>query len=401
MRLRRDYVAWCLNQADQWLTPSVYMASAYADAGFPSAPVTVLSNGIDIDSIPFAPKHSPPDPAVKFLYSGYLGEHKGILVLLDALRQLQQDVNLSLRWQMTIAGDGHLRKTVETTLERYKLAENVRLIGRVSRAKLLQLLSEADVAVLPSIWPENQPVSLLEAIASGTPQIATRIGGNPELVEHMRTGLLVKPGDAADLVEAMRRYILEPSLLTQHGTNSRQRRQQWDEARTIDTLESILGAASPAPGSTQTVEPVIVCHGESAPPEAGLLINRAYQHLPGPPTPRFLWYRWVEPAVWQDAVAVWLWDRDGDESVFQAALRRGIPVLSPDTDWAQGLSRHYGGVRLYHTFTEALAILRVLLARPALRAELAERAQASATAATFFASPQAFTLHSEAPVEPN
>lgn len=399
MRVRRDYVAWCLNQADQLLTPSAYMASAYAQAGFALAPITVLSNGIDLDSIPDRPKQTPAGACVKFLYSGYLGEHKGILVLLDALQLLQQDASLSFRWRVTIAGDGHLRARVEAALRTNKLANNVRLLGRLPRAELLQLLSETDVAVLPSIWPENQPVSLLEALASGTAQIATRTGGNAELVEHMGTGLLVRPGDPADLAEAMRRYILDPSLAARHGTQSRQRRQQWDEVRTIDALELILAHRQPAPCSVRTPEPVVVCHGESAPPEAGLLISRAHQHLPSPPIPRFLWHRWVEPKVWQDAVAVWLWDGAGEKSFFHGALRRGIPILSPETDWARGLARHYGSVIVYHTFTEALASLRVLLAQPALRMEIAERARASAATAAYFAPRRAFTLGSEAPIE--
>lgn len=399
MRLRRDYVTWCLSQADQLLTPSAYLAAAYAEAGFPSHRLSVLSNGIDLGAIRDAPKPSSPAAPIRFLYSGYLGEHKGVLVLLDALKRLAEDPGLSSRWQMTIAGDGHLQKPLLTALQAAKLTGSVRMLGHIPRLELLQLISASDVMVLPSIWPENQPVSLLEAAASGTAQIATRIGGNVELVEDLRTGLLVRPGDPADLAEAMRRYILEPSLAAQHGNHSREQRGRWDETGTIDNLEAILAGHPPRGLGTQ--DPVIMCHGKSVPAEAVLLLSRAHEHLPGPPTPRFIWHKWDEPAVWNHVALVWLWDRSANESLFQTALRRGIPILSPRTDWAQALARHYGGVIVYDTFVQALATLRVLLAQQALRMEIADRALASAAANSYFASQQAFALLSEALIEPS
>jgi glycosyltransferase involved in cell wall biosynthesis len=98
-RLRRDYVAWCLCQADRLITPSKYLADAYIQAGFRADLFEVISNGIDLENVPHAAKEPSPDGAVKFLCSAYLGEHKGVLVLLDALKILAKDQALSSRWR--------------------------------------------------------------------------------------------------------------------------------------------------------------------------------------------------------------------------------------------------------------------------------------------------------------
>lgn len=395
MRLRRDYVVWCVNQADQLLVPSGYLAYAYAQAGFPAQSIRVLSNGIEMDLVSAESKLRSPDQTVRFLWSGYLGEHKGVLVLLDALEILTQRAELSGRWELTIAGDGHLRPKVEAKLRSGVFAKNVRLLGRVPRTDILQLLHSIDVSVLTSIWPENEPVTMLEAIASGTAQIATRIGGNVGLVEHCKSGFLVNPNNAAELAEAMCRYVLEPELVVAHGARNRQRRGDFDEKRTVDALEQILLSSQAPERSESTNEPVVICGTAWPAAEVAMLINRVHDHLMPGRTPRFIWREWVEGKVWSDAVLVWLWDRHPSEKLVNEALRRGVPVLSPTSDWAVGLARHYEGVILYKTYLEALAALRTLLSMETLRTEFAWRTHAAAGAATALAPGHSFSLHSE------
>ena len=343
-----------------------------------------------------AAKEPSPGGAVRFLWSGYLGEHKGILLFLEAIEQLSRERELSGRWHVMIAGEGHLRPTVEGALRSGKLGDNVRFVGRLPRAELLDLLRSTDVSVLTSIWPENEPVTLLEAIASGTAQIATRIGGNVGLVEHAKSGFLVSPNDAAELVDAMRRYIVEPGLAAQHGTRNRERRGEFDEARTIDKLEAGLAPDVPSEAPVYPREPVIVCGTELPPAEVAILLKRVHDYLPSDLIPRFVWHEWVEPAIWRDAKLVWLWDQHVSEGLFNEALRRGVPVLTPETTWAVGLARHYGGVIFYRTYLEALASLSALFSVPTLQTEFSWRARLAATAATALARSEAFSLHSEA-----
>jgi glycosyltransferase involved in cell wall biosynthesis len=399
MRLRRDYVAWCVAQADRLLVPSAYLACAYTQAGFSSDKMTVLSNGIDLEAIHYAPKDTAPDGAVRFLWSGYLGEHKGISVLLDALTQLVQDQTLSSCWQLTIAGEGHLRSKVETQLKERNLTRNVRYVGRLPRSGLLELLRASDVSVLTSIWPENEPVTMLEAIASGTAQIATRIGGNAALVEHMRSGFLITPGDPNELAHVMRLYILDPTLASQHGARNRERRSEFDERRTIDKLEGILAPDHHGQAVLVSRAPVIICGTGIPPHPAVALIEHLHDHLLPGMTARLIWHEWAaESAVWNDVALVWLWDRNCSYSLFNVALQRGVPVLAPISDWAEGLSRHYGSVILYRTYLEAFAALRSLLSVPTLQTAFSWRARAGSAASTSLAPASAFTLRSEAAV---
>lgn len=396
MRLRRDYVAWCLGQADYLITPSAYLASAYAKAGFSTERISVVSNGIDLAAVPDQAKGPSPDSAVRFLCAAYLGEHKGILVLFEAMKQLAQDPTVSSRWHVTIAGEGHLRPALDKAVKTYGLSRNVSLVGRVPRPELLALMSQTDVAVLASVWPENEPVSMLEAIASGSAQIATRTGGNIELVEDMRSGFLVAPGDAEELAEAMRKYIVDPALAAQHGAYNRNRRREFDETNTIDRLEEIMAAQQRSTAAGSAREPVIICGTGWPALEVSALTSHIHDHLGWGPAPRFVWREWADQRVWKDADLLWLWDRHPEEWLVNAALRRGVPVLAPATHWAEGLARHYGGIILYRTYLEALAAMRSVLSIPTLRAEFAWRSRAASASATVMAPNTAFRLNSEA-----
>jgi glycosyltransferase involved in cell wall biosynthesis len=392
MRLRRDYVSWCLGRADYLLTPSAYLANTYTMAGFPAERTFAVSNGIDLGSITAAAKQPSPVGTVRFLCSAYLGEHKGIPILLEAVKRLSQDASISVPWQVTIAGEGHLRPMIESAVQS-EVGRHLRFVGRVPRSELLALMSETDVALLASIWPENEPVTMLEAIALGKAQIATRLGGNLELVEDAQSGFLVTPSDADELAQAMRRYILKPALATQHGAFNYARRNKFDERATISRLEEIYAGPRPASACRQ---PVVVCGTGWPSLEVSALASEAYKHLDNRPTPRFIWREWADATVWRDASLLWLWDRHPEEWLVNIALRRGVPVLAPVNAWAEGLARHYGGVVLYRTYLEALAAMRALLAIPTLREEFARRSQAAAASATVMAPVNTFNLSSEA-----
>ncbi len=394
-RLRRDYIAWCLAQADRLITPSDYMACAYRSAGFPADSITVISNGVDLDAIPFGAREPSREGIVRFLCSAHLGEHKGILVLLEALKLLSMDPAVASRWHMTIAGDGHLREKVKRTLRRAGLAANVSIPGRLSRSELLALLRGVDVVVLPSIWPENEPVTMLESIASGAAQIATGLGGTPELVDDEQSGLLVAPGDPSALAQAMKRYIQEPSLAAKHGAYNLARREQFDETQAIDQLETLYSSAPLPVSRRQLVGPIIICGTAGASPEATLLVDNAYKHLEYGPPVRFVWHDWADVTVWRDAKLLWLWDRHPAEDLTNMALRHGVPVLAPRSDWTEGLARHYGAVILYSTYIEALATMRALFMVPNLRTKLASLSRAGSRAATALAPDSAFHLSSE------
>src|SRR5581483_10833323 len=110
-----------------------------------------------------------------------------------------------------LAGDGDERGAVEARASELGLNGPVRFLGSLPREDVLALMRGADAALLSSAW-ENFPHTLVEALAVGTPAIATRVGGVPEIVTDGENGLLVPPGDATALAAAIRRFLDDDAL---------------------------------------------------------------------------------------------------------------------------------------------------------------------------------------------
>lgn len=102
--------------------------------------------------------------------------------------------------KLLLAGDGELRGDIEVQAQRLGVHSQIRFLGR--RDDVAEILNAADVFVLASLW-EGNPLSVMEAMASELPVIATSVGAVPELVENGVHGLLVPPGDSPALAGAM------------------------------------------------------------------------------------------------------------------------------------------------------------------------------------------------------
>jgi glycosyltransferase involved in cell wall biosynthesis len=166
-------------------------------------PVRVLHNGID--PAPFANADGSvvrrelgiPDDQFLVGTAVVLSEQKGIRHLLDAARIVRAaDPSLSF----VVGGDGPLRVQLEKAAAELQLGDTVRFLGY--RRDVPQLIAALDAYVLPSLW-EGLPLALLEALALGKPIVATRVGGNPEVVEDGENGLLVPPRDPEALARAL------------------------------------------------------------------------------------------------------------------------------------------------------------------------------------------------------
>jgi sugar transferase (PEP-CTERM/EpsH1 system associated) len=125
--------------------------------------------------------------------------------------------------RLAMAGDGPLRKEVVSMLRRAGLEGHVSVTGPCS--DMPAFMRGLDVFVLPSLG-EGISNTILEAMASGVPVIATRVGGNPELVQESVSGLLVPPADPHALADAMACYIAQPDVARRHGAAGRQAAEQ-------------------------------------------------------------------------------------------------------------------------------------------------------------------------------
>jgi glycosyltransferase involved in cell wall biosynthesis len=116
-----------------------------------------------------------------------------------------------------------MRQALQAQAQRLGIADRVKLLGE--RDDIPLLLQALDVFALTSV-AEGISNTILEAMASGLPVVATRVGGNPELVEHGVTGQMISAGDVPALTEALRSYLSDAELRRTHGANARARAEQ-------------------------------------------------------------------------------------------------------------------------------------------------------------------------------
>lgn len=166
--------------------------------------VDIAPNGLPIPAIECAGDYRR-DPC-HFLFLGSLTANKGLLVALDALHLVSETCR---EFVTTFAGawaNEQQRRMILAAVEEYGLSQVVRFPGIVQGDRKLALFREADVYLLPSL-AEGQPISIIEAMAFGLPVISTRVGAVPDTVVDGVSGVLVEPGDARTLAEAMIRLI--------------------------------------------------------------------------------------------------------------------------------------------------------------------------------------------------
>ena len=172
------------------------------------------------------------------LFVGRLASNKGLIELVQAFAALAHyDPSARL---VVVGEDGGMRATIEQAVRRDGLEGRVHLTGFVADERLLAAaFREARLFVLPSAY-EAYGLVLLEALAQGTPVIASRVGGIPEFIEDRKSGRLVPPGSPAALANALVELWNDPALARSLGETGRREvlpRHSWD--RVTDDLEAL------------------------------------------------------------------------------------------------------------------------------------------------------------------
>jgi L-malate glycosyltransferase len=161
---------------------------------------------------------------------------KGHYELLEAARRLKSPYPTA---RFVFVGDGPERLGLEESTRAFGLQDSVIFLGR--RADIPELLACCDIFVLPS-HAEGLPNSLLEAMATGLPVVATTVGGVPEVIEDGVNGLLVPPRDPASLADAIQRILRDPEFATRLVAVGRERaRLQFSFDRVVAELQSVYG----------------------------------------------------------------------------------------------------------------------------------------------------------------
>jgi len=167
-----------------------------------------------------------------------LTEQKGHRDLIESLALLRD------QWpqlQCVCVGDGELRQPLEALAAARGLSSMCRFVG--SRDDVMEFYSAADVVVLPS-HSEGFPFVILEALAMGKPVIATGVNGVPEVIEHMKTGLLVESHDVAGLAGAIQSLLEHPEQAMRLGNAGRAVVQaQFTADRMVEKTVAVFDAA--------------------------------------------------------------------------------------------------------------------------------------------------------------
>lgn len=153
----------------------------------------------------------------RLLFVGRLTEVKGLAVLLESMRTIMK-AHPGAR--LTVVGDGPERDRFEALARELGLDGSVEFVGYRSQHEVAEHLADTDVFVLPS-YAEGVPVTLMEALGSAVPVVATQVGGVSELVADGHNGFIVKPGDPDELGDRLVALLADAELRQRFGTAGR------------------------------------------------------------------------------------------------------------------------------------------------------------------------------------
>lgn len=148
-------------------------------------------------------------------YLGRLSKEKGILNLIEAIGDIPNA-------KLLIAGDGPERERIEAYISEHKLDGRITLLGYQNQDSIHKYITNSRFIVVPSIWNENCPYSVLEAMEIGKPIVASRIGGIPELIADGENGYLYKADDINELKEKLTLLLDDDEKVNSFAQKSRE-----------------------------------------------------------------------------------------------------------------------------------------------------------------------------------
>lgn len=235
---------WCL--ADRVVTVSNYVARRQIEVGLvPASRVIRVWNGLSVPQL---------DPLAKERVQGLLGieegrplvgcacratSEKGVSFLFRAFSRISMNTSKRAMPALIYAGDGPQFSELLALRNSLQCAKDIYILGY--RKDAMAILEGVDLCVIPSIWHDAFPLSVLETMALGKPVIGTNVGGIPEMIEHEKTGLLVPPANENALSEAIDELLADSSHGAQLGLAARKRvAAVFTPERQLEDLTNIL-----------------------------------------------------------------------------------------------------------------------------------------------------------------
>ena len=213
-----------LKRASRVIAVSHHEAAHLAALGVPAERIRVIPNGVDLQEFN-GPRGQRQGDRVRGIFVGRLDpDQKGLATLFRALALLPPDLPLEVR---LIGEDWGATEILRLTAMQLGITNRVVFVGKVDRQALLNEYREADFLVLPSLF-EPFGIVVLEAMATGLPVVASRVGGIPEVVRDGRTGILVEPANARALADALMELCRDENLRITMGADAKDRAAAFD-----------------------------------------------------------------------------------------------------------------------------------------------------------------------------
>lgn len=204
-RLNKIYT----NKINKIVTPSEFYKTKLVTDGIPANKIVAMHNFIDVKQYDVETLNEG-----YALYLGRLSKEKGIINLIKAFEKI--DIG-----KLYIAGDGPEKENILKFIKEKKLEERIQLLGFLNKDEVKDVVRKSRFVVVPSIWYENCPYSILETLAMGKPVVGARIAGIPELIKDKESGLLYKFDDIDDLASKMKILFEDKELAKKYGIQAK------------------------------------------------------------------------------------------------------------------------------------------------------------------------------------
>jgi N-acetyl-alpha-D-glucosaminyl L-malate synthase BshA len=209
--------------------------------------IFVIPNGIELERFHKLPRN---EMRIKLgikadekiiLFVGRLHPVKGVKHLIKAVNVVRQKHKAKL----LLVGKGPEQDRLKKLVEQLHLEDYVKFMGPIPNEKIPWIYAAADILVLPSL-SEGFPVTILEAMASGLPIIATRVGGLPEVIEEEYNGFLVEPENPKQIAEKISLLLQNDKLRENISKNNRRKAKGYSWQSIVQQLEDIYRKISPS-----------------------------------------------------------------------------------------------------------------------------------------------------------
>ena len=192
------------------ITPSEFYRSKFIKDGVNSNKIKALHNSISINDYNLKTEDNG-----YALYFGRLSREKGILNLINAFSKLKKGL-------LYIAGEGPEEETIKQIIKDNKLEKRVKLLGFLNKNQMTEVTRKCKFVVVPSIWYENCPYSILETLAIGKPVIGSNMGGIPELIDDNENGFIYKYDNIDELSNKMKLLFEDKKLVEKFSKKSKE-----------------------------------------------------------------------------------------------------------------------------------------------------------------------------------